>query len=374
MILAVNVAVAAVYVFAHAIIAISNREQRAALWFSAAYFVGMLSPLTDFLVPFVGMASVLEWVSYFGLLGAMLLVSAGIGIYHRVGAPWLSIVAILIVGVIILTVAQLRRGPVSYDFAYQLPFVLASLLAACCAFQVPNRRLLHVTLTGLYIVLAVSFLMKPLVANAVGSGASVADYSSSTYALLSQASTGILLLVSGIVLLLLVAQNAIATSLAQSEVDPMSGLYNRRGFEWRAEQALARAGRSRSTVSLVVFDLDHFKALNDTHGHAAGDTFITEFSALLKQVGPAKAVFGRTGGEEFAMLMEGASIEAAWRAAEAIRAATEKSEQRWSAATSVSGGVAELIPGESLTGLMCRADAAAYQAKREGRNRICRPA
>lgn len=321
-ILAVNVAVAAVYVFAHAIIAISNREQRAALWFSAAYFIGMLSPLADFLVPFVGMPNVLEWVSYFGLLGAMLLVSAGLGIYHRLGAPWHSIAAILAIGMVILAAAQLQRGPVSYGFVYQLPFVLASLLAACCAYHVPNRRLLHVALAGLYLVLAVNFLIKPLLADAVGAGTSLAEYSSSTYALLSQAGTGILLLVSGIVLLLLVAQNAIATSLAKSEVDPMSGLYNRRGFEWRTEQALARADGRRGIRDAAARRIDR-DGVAHRRGNPGGDR-------------SDRAPLGRG-----------------------------NDGQR---------GSAERSAGETLTQLMRRADAAAYQAKREGRNRICRPA
>jgi diguanylate cyclase (GGDEF)-like protein len=204
-----------------------------------------------------------------------------------------------------------------------------------------------------------------------GSGRTFADYTKTTYAMISQSSSGILLLAAGLLLLLIVAQKAIAESQLASETDPLSGLTNRRGFDRLADAALARTRRTGLPMAVALFDLDHFKRVNDTFGHATGDGVIAGFAATLRATAPGAAVTARQGGEEFVMLIEGATAETAWLAAEAIRIRTAAGLGVDLPAMTVSAGVAQLRPGESLSDLLRRADLATYEAKHAGRDRIC---
>jgi diguanylate cyclase (GGDEF)-like protein len=158
---------------------------------------------------------------------------------------------------------------------------------------------------------------------------------------------------------------------ARSETDTLSGLLNRRGFERRADAAMASAIDQRLPVSLVIADIDHFKSVNDTYGHAAGDNVIAAFAAFLGTAASDHHVAGRIGGEEFAIILPGTNLTAARLFAEGARSALAAMpveglpEDR---RVTASFGVAELLPGEGTSSLMRRADAALYQAKNDGRD------
>ena len=155
-------------------------------------------------------------------------------------------------------------------------------------------------------------------------------------------------------------------------IDPLTGLFNRRAFMSDAEAAIAgRASRSEPLAVLLV-DLDHFKKINDVHGHAIGDRVLTIFAATLHRCIGANDLSGRLGGEEFAILLPGADEDAALALGERIRAtfaqAANELDGRAIGAT-VSIGVAASRVGD-LTGLLGRADSALYRAKQDGRNRV----
>ncbi len=370
--LAVNISVAVIFACGYAIIALTNRGQQAALWFSAGYFVGMISPVADFLVPFVGAPEVLEWLGYSSFLLATLSISVTFANFHRTSPPWIAIVVILVGGMITrAAIWDMPRDTLAYGMAYQMPFMLSSLLAVWSVLRVAGRRPLHFLLAAIYGIIALHFLAKPYIAMTFGTGKSLADYTRTTYALLSQSSTGILLLASGVVLLLIVAQKAIADSLLVSETDPLSGLANRRGFEQHGKQAVARAEVQCAPAALAMFDLDHFKAVNDTFGHEIGDQVIADFAALLRDVAPSPALVARLGGEEFVMLLEGATAQATCLHAERIRLGAATASPPGRPSPTVSVGVAEHRNGETLADLLRRADTALYHAKREGRDRVC---
>jgi len=258
-----------------------------------------------------------------------------------------------------------------YGIAYQLPFTLAALLATRTVLAVRPHRALHLALAGVFGLIAAHFMAKPSLAVAFSPGASPGDYAHTVYALLSQASSGVLLLAAGIFLLLVVAQQAIRESQLASETDPLSGIANRRGFDRLAQEALSRAQHRRLPVSVAIFDLDHFKRINDTFGHSTGDAVIVAFARLLRATAPDGSVVGRQGGEEFVLLIAGATVRTAWLAADAIRIATAQQTDGDLPSVTVSGGVAQLRRGETLSELLRRADQASYQAKRDGRDRIC---
>ena len=159
----------------------------------------------------------------------------------------------------------------------------------------------------------------------------------------------------------------------ETYTDPLSGLLNRRGFEERGMLLLRHCASARFPVALVLADLDHFKALNDVHGHAAGDRVIADFAAKLRSAAGARGVAGRVGGEEFAVLLPLSDLAAARLFAEAVRTLYSAGHvDGLPAGTKVTAsfGVAARSGDEALEPLMRRADDALYKAKRNGRDSV----
>jgi diguanylate cyclase (GGDEF)-like protein len=371
-VLAVNIAVGSLFAAGYAIIAFANVSQRAALWFALTYVIGMVTSITDLVGGLLGASKITDVISYIAFLVASLSISAALAMFHHRRPPWIAIAAILAFGLGMRAwIWNMERDTLTYGFAYQSCYVLASLLAARTTLSIDRRGPLHLALAAVFFVLSAHFLLKPFAAMTLGSGSTFTDYTKTTYAMISQSTSGMLTLAAGLLLLLIVAQKAISESQLASETDPLSGLTNRRGFDRLADAALARAERAGLPMAVALFDLDHFKRVNDTFGHATGDGVIAGFAATLRATAPGAAVTARQGGEEFVMLIEGATAETAWLAAEAIRIRTAAGLGADLPAMTVSAGVAQRRPGESLSDLLRRADQATYQAKHAGRDRIC---
>src|SRR5689334_6181653 len=158
--------------------------------------------------------------------------------------------------------------------------------------------------------------------------------------------------------------------------DPLTGLANRRKFAERFEYDMARAVRGRTPLSLLMVDIDHFKAINDRHGHLAGDACLRALAALLLSSVRAVDMVARFGGEEFLVLQPEMSADQSLVAAERIRShvhahPVEIKKGALPVELTVSVGAATSMGAElTLEGLIARADEAVYRAKREGRNRI----
>ncbi|KQP30742.1 dethiobiotin synthetase [Methylobacterium sp. Leaf104] len=158
-----------------------------------------------------------------------------------------------------------------------------------------------------------------------------------------------------------------------ADTDALTGILSRRAFVARAETALTDGG----DVTLLLFDLDHFKRINDVHGHAVGDGVLVGFCHAVAALLPGSAIFGRMGGEEFACLLRGLTPEDALAKAEFLRRAVARIavSELPQLAISVSIGLAtaeaaaSAAPGRRLDALLSRADAALYRAKRNGRGR-----
>jgi diguanylate cyclase (GGDEF)-like protein len=156
--------------------------------------------------------------------------------------------------------------------------------------------------------------------------------------------------------------------------DPLTGLLNRRGFAEAAGRVLAQARRRAAALSVVLADIDHFKGINDTHGHACGDRALQHLASLLASRTRAQDVLARMGGEEFVLVLADTPPDQAARLAERLRHDLEISrleDKGASLAMTASFGVAALdLDQDDLDALLKRADAALYRAKREGRNRV----
>jgi diguanylate cyclase (GGDEF)-like protein len=162
----------------------------------------------------------------------------------------------------------------------------------------------------------------------------------------------------------------------KATVDTLTRVYVRRHFMQQLDEAVANAsyGETRPPLALVLIDIDHFKSVNDVHGHLAGDAVLRSFGRLLKQAVRAGMVCGRYGGEEFCVLCPGLDAQVAARLAERLRAAVAAQEFRITGGLALrrtaSFGVAQLLPGEGSKSLIERADRALYEAKSEGRDRV----
>lgn len=172
------------------------------------------------------------------------------------------------------------------------------------------------------------------------------------------------------------AYNRMRTQLAGIVLtDPLSGCYNRRGFELQYRRELARAARTHTDLALIALDLDHFKQVNDTFGHLVGDQVIAEAGELLRANARADDVVARTGGEEFIVLAPNTGVEGAQQLALRITESFRRrsfGEPRAKVSVTVSAGIAaNRVPDESIAeALRARADEALYAAKRSGRNRV----
>ena len=165
--------------------------------------------------------------------------------------------------------------------------------------------------------------------------------------------------------------NAEARLRKQATLDPLTGLNNRGHFQTLAAHTLARSQRDGTPVALLLCDVDHFKRINDQHGHGVGDEVLAGVSRLLHQSLRESDVIARWGGEEFLTLMPACTTDAACATAERIRAAVEKTPfGAEGIAVTMSFGVAQVSSADDLQAAIARADAALYRAKNQGRNRV----
>jgi len=163
--------------------------------------------------------------------------------------------------------------------------------------------------------------------------------------------------------------------LSMAATDPLTGLLNRREGYRRIEAEHARAARSGKPLCAIMLDIDHFKMINDTHGHLTGDDVLKWLAAVLKKTLRTSDILCRYGGEEFLVVVPETTIETARHLAERLREIVEQNEIILNGSIrlrlTISLGVADLKTGESYEHLIFRADQALYAAKNAGRNRVC---
>ncbi|HQO14383.1 MAG TPA: GGDEF domain-containing protein [Smithellaceae bacterium] len=156
--------------------------------------------------------------------------------------------------------------------------------------------------------------------------------------------------------------------------DPLTGIPNYRFFFQAGEQEMRRVYRYKNHLSVLMLDIDHFKKINDKYGHAVGDTVLATFADVCKKCLRDIDIFGRLGGEEFAVISPQTDIIGAKILAERLRTNIEQTEiktEKGNVRITVSIGATELLPQENnFESVLKRADDAMYEAKRKGRNRV----
>lgn len=152
--------------------------------------------------------------------------------------------------------------------------------------------------------------------------------------------------------------------------DTLTGIFNRRCFDETLEREVSRSARLSSPLSLILFDVDHFKRINDTFGHQAGDQVLAQLAGAVGGAIRTSDLFARWRGEEFAILLPGSTLDAARQLAEKLRMTLEKQPFPDVGQFTCSFGVGEYAPGDDADRLMKKVDRCLYQAKASGRNRV----
>ena len=161
----------------------------------------------------------------------------------------------------------------------------------------------------------------------------------------------------------------------EADTDPLTGLANRRHAMARLDQAVMQARAGGAELSVIVFDIDRFKTINDAHGHPIGDKVIATVAAIAQRFVRAGDLIGRIGGEEFLWIMPGCDDRAALQAAVRLRWAIEAGTHSAPIpSVTISAGHAVIRPNEASLMLFARADEALFDAKRAGRNRVAQAA
>ncbi len=372
-ILMINVSVSALLAITFLLIANYDKPFVSARWISGAYAIGAVYSVSELLISRFPASAVLATASYSALLVALAVYCVGVARKYDVRPPWRMLAFLLVASILLNLYTQtLPRELILRNVLWQLPYGVIQAVSIWVMLHARRLGPLDRGLVGVLGLSSIYFMVKPLVAvEAGGPGGTAGSYLDTFYALVSQ-STGIILAIAVALMTLAVyVGKMLSDATLKSETDTLSGLLNRRGFVDRADDILRTADRSGGPVTLILADIDHFKNVNDTHGHEAGDRVIQAFAGVMREVAGEEHAIGRIGGEEFAIVLSGTELSTARLIAEGARVAFSQSAVEGItdiAACTASFGVAQRYPGESYEELLRRADIALYEAKNSGRD------
>lgn len=371
-ILAINLVVAGLFAGAFAWLATYPKARQAARWIAAAYLLGSLNFIVEWLVPVFERPRFVVFAAVATSLAGLSLLVVGISRQYARPLPLRLVGAVLLCGCALnLAIFDMPRQSILRMVLYQAPYALILAIAAWQVFRTGERRRMDTLLAWLIAASSAHFLSKPALASIFGSGATPQDYIHTIYGVISQSMGAMFMVGLGLLMFAVLVRDILADATTKSETDPLTGLLNRRGFEARARLVGPLVGRSGVPASIVICDLDHFKAINDTFGHAAGDRVIVAFAAHLSAALGEDHIAGRIGGEEFAVILPGANAASARLFAESIRTALADAGVEGLPAgvrPTASFGVAELRVEDTISAMLKRADHALYRAKGEGRD------
>lgn len=345
----------------------AHRERRHVLLFGCGFLMGALAfALRDIgvrygLVP----AALGRFVGNLLFVGAVMAISAAVHVYYRRPVPVRLFALIAVAEAVALGVSLW----VEDDLVRRTDIIFAGLILTVVVTFVRVWPCMRRTAADL----AVFFAMTLSVINLTLPILFVRQPDSGLLWTMNMATSVLMEVVVTLVFLVVLAGELLRSIRQEARLDVLSGLPNRRGFE-EDIASLPAAGQGEPRV-LILMDLDHFKDVNDLHGHAVGDEVIRACGVLLNGVAGPDVLVGRVGGEEFAVCVaDGGTLRAA-ALAETLRARlarTAVSARQPDLRVTASFGVAPAGEGAGadLTALLARADAALYDAKRAGRNRV----
>jgi diguanylate cyclase (GGDEF)-like protein len=345
-------------------------RQKHVLTWTASYAVGMLQWTAN------AGGFFLKSPGWYILTGVGLIISGSllaIGVRQRSGKP-LRVACFVIPAALVILAMALAIGPVGSQIMQGLiiPTYVGLLLAVSAMSLWPKGR----SFTSPELVFFLALLAFVAVQLALAGSATIIrgpEAGKDLYRLIFSIFMPTIYVATAVTAVLVVAGDLALQLRTQMRHDPLTQVLNRRGLDEAAAQAMAIARRHRRSLALVVCDLDGFKALNDGHGHIAGDQALKGFAQLLTSAVRRGDVVGRMGGDEFGLLLMDTDATAAAEVMERVRVEVGQLKlprfpQAWLRA---SFGVSEMIAEDALLeDLVARADAALYTAKKDGKDRI----
>jgi diguanylate cyclase (GGDEF)-like protein len=345
-------------------------RQKHVLTWTASYAVGMLQWTAN------AGGFFLKSPGWYILTGVGLIISGSllaIGVRQRSGKP-LRVACFVIPAALVILAMALAIGPVGSQIMQGLiiPTYVGLLLAVSAMSLWPKER----SFTSPELVFFLALLAFVAVQLALAGSATIIrgpEAGKDLYRLIFSIFMPTIYVATAVTAVLVVAGDLALQLRTQMRHDPLTQVLNRRGLDEAAAQAMAIARRHRRALALVVCDLDGFKALNDGHGHIAGDQALKGFAQLLTSAVRRGDVVGRMGGDEFGLLLMDTDATAAAEVMERVRAEVGQLKlprfpEAWLRA---SFGVSEMIAEDALLeDLVARADAALYTAKKDGKDRI----
>lgn len=348
-----------------------RQEQIAALgWWGAAYILGAASVA----LYTVGGGPALGWelslaVNTVGFVACGLVWDAA-RVFHGRPANWVGVIA----GPVVWIAAVVWLDPIDPEIRMLLGAGIVAFYAALTAAELWRERRKSLRARWPAIVIPMmhgAVLMLPILLGDMfrSGGATLMEQ----VWILAFAAELVLYAVGTVfIIVMLVSERTVSVHKTAASVDPLTGLLNRRGFSEATTRMIEREAKAGRPVTVMIFDIDHFKSVNDRFGHAAGDDVLKVFSDVVVSNLRITDLVGRVGGEEFAALLP-CTVEEAVVAAERVREGFEASGvavDEEPLQTTVSIGIAGGPAQTELEVLMASADTALYQAKRSGRNRV----
>ncbi|MDI4664795.1 GGDEF domain-containing protein [Xanthobacter autotrophicus] len=379
---AVAFIVACVFLF----VWLHHRERRYVPFFAVAFCAYAIAALSQLLriPPGVGLNTMVSALIY--TFGIFCLVQGVMARFGKAGSALaLAVVSVLILGLLYYFM-YVDRNLVARIYVQNFGYGLMFLFAAVQIFGASGRRTVDRILFWVFLLFGLHFFVRTMLTMSISPDLFVLDRLSQEGAdpdalarMFSHSPfwqvLNFSLLVSGLLVALAllgaIAVDAMDDLKRQGGMDPLTGLANRRGFDDRARELMADA--ARHPLSLVYCDIDRFKAINDTFGHATGDLVLATVGGLIARLAAPWDVAARRGGEEFVMLLAGTDLHGACGFAERMRTdlrGTAFSMLPAGFVVTASFGVAERRRGEDLADLLHRADELVYAAKRAGRDCI----
>lgn len=258
---------------------------------------------------------------------------------------------------------------VAINTGYGLMMALTAQLLA----RSGEREIWDRAVTWLLGVTAAQFFIRPMLAMIMSGPMSAATYRDSDSYAIWMLTMGVVSLLLAMSLVAAIVSDQLRAERSNAQRDHLTGLKMRRAFENEAMRMLDENSDRRNPVSMIVADIDHFKGVNDTFGHQAGDEAIAAFGALIGETVRDSDICGRVGGEEFCILVWNCDLAPAHRLAERLRRGfgnTHFGALGEGVRLTASFGVAQWREGEGYGKLFARADKALYEAKQTGRNKV----
>lgn len=306
-----------------------------------------------------------------GLLYTAAVVATAEGILRRAQRPLglrADATAVAVVTVLLWYYAYVTPSLLARVYVQNFGYGTILLIAALRLVPASGARVADCVLFWVLLVFALHFFPRTILTIGAHAPADAKAFGASSFWQVLQLSLAVLGVALAFAVLAATVVDSFDDLRRERDLDPLTGVLNRRGFEERAKPLFAQ--RSASPLALVLCDLDHFKSINDSYGHSAGDEVLATFGAILRQELHG-GVVGRFGGEEFAVLLAGATLEEAARTAEHIRSVVERRSFAAIPASrpvTASFGIAGQARDDRLQDLYERADRRLYLAKFQGRN------